>query len=154
MARRSPSKDTTKDILTALKQLLANTYLLAIQTQGAHWNITGRGFPGLHKLFQDQYGELAAAIDVIAERIRALGEFAPASLGEFLELAVSKEIRGRGGFTESDIEYLVTQHLDNAELAQYLGQITGKDITTQNLAADRIEAHEKAAWMLSATLEN
>ena len=158
--RRNPAAQHD-EIVTTLKQLLANTYLLYIQTQGAHWNVLGSDFPQLHTLFQTQYTELALAIDLIAEHIRTYDAIAPGSAAEFMELATFEEGRFAPGNwagagmqldKQSLLAMLLSQHKETAKLAQKLGQISADAIHTQNLAADRIEAHEKAAWMISATM--
>jgi starvation-inducible DNA-binding protein len=146
------------EIVQLLKQLLANTYLLYIQTQGAHWNVIGNDFPQLHTLFQTQYTELTLATDLLAEHIRTYGAVAPASAGEFLELATFEENlftkQAYGGQADSKflLQMLIDQHRATIEVATQLGAITGNALHTQNLAADRIEAHEKAVWMLESTL--
>lgn len=146
------------EIVQLLKKLLANTYLLYIQTQGAHWNVIGNDFPQLHTLFQTQYAELTLATDLLAEHIRTYGAVAPASAGEFLELATFEETQftklAFGGKVDSNflISMLVDQHRATIELATQLGNITASALHTQNLAADRIEAHEKVVWMLESTL--
>lgn len=150
-----------EEVIFTLKQLLANTYLLYIQTQGAHWNITGSDFPQLHTLFQTQYTELALAVDLLAEHIRTYDAVAPGSAAEFIELATIEE----GQFSEEGINVipadsrsllsmLISHHRATAQLANKLGQLSVDAIHTQNLAADRISAHEKAIWMLSTTVSN
>lgn len=156
---RNPSADKNK-VIELLQQLLANTYLLYIQTQGAHWNITGNDFPQLHTLFQTQYTELQLAVDIIAEHIRTYGAPAPGSAFDFIKLATFKEAtfisdlayEGNVG-SEFLLQTLVDQHNATIEVATHLGEITANAIHTQNLAADRIDAHEKAVWMLSTTLQ-
>lgn len=157
--RHNPA-DKKAEIVETLQKLLANTYLLYIQTQGAHWNIMGSDFPQLHTLFQTQYTELALAVDLIAEHIRTYGGIAPGSAAEFVELATFKEGRfvdgawagsGMSLDSQSLLSMLISQHQETIELAHKLGEMTVDAIHTQNLAADRIAAHEKAAWMLSAT---
>jgi len=156
--RRNPAENKD-EIVQTLKQLLASTYLLYIQTQGAHWNIMGSDFPQLHTLFQTQYTELSLATDLIAEHIRTYGAIAPASAGEFLELTNFEESQfiklAPGGKLNSHylLRMLIEQHQRLIELATHLGEITAGAIHTQNLAADRIAAHEKAVWMLESTLK-
>lgn len=146
------------EIVSSLKRLLADTYLLYIETQGAHWNIVGPEFPQLHALFEAQYTELSLANDLLAEHIRTYGASAPASAREFLSLTSIQEI----AFTETStdhsdatfiLESLIGSHEACVKTAEYLGEITGEALHTQNLAADRIEAHNKAIWMLQATLD-
>lgn len=158
---RNPDTSNHDEIVATLKRLLADTYLLYIQTQGAHWNVVGSDFPQLHTLFQTQYTELTAAVDLLAEHIRTYGAVAPASAAEFVELASFEELRfdtsswsgsGRALDGNSLISALINQHQATIAVATHLGEITSGAIHTQNLAADRIEAHEKAVWMLTATL--
>ena len=160
---RNPlSLDNHDGIVELLKTLLSNTYLLYIQTQGAHWNVVGRDFPQLHELFQEQYEELAKAIDVLAEHIRTYDSFAPGSAKEFTQLATFQETAFSGLDTLADerggvdagylLEMLIDQHQACVDVANQLGKITTDAIHTQNLAADRIAAHEKAIWMLSTTV--
>jgi len=152
MYRRNPT-----DVIGLLKQLLSNTYLLYIQTQGAHWNIVGNDFPQLHTLFQTQYGELVLAVDLIAEHIRTYQAAAPGSATEFLRDAAFQDL----DYTHAarlDAQALITQlvagHRACAGIATQLGNITAQELHTQNLAADRIAAHNKAIWMLESTLGN
>lgn len=145
------------EIVHLLQQLLANTYLLYIQTQGAHWNVIGNDFPQLHTLFQTQYTELTLATDLIAEHIRTYGALAPASAGEFLELTTFEESQfAKPGSSAVDsaflLQMLIDQHQATIAVATQLGNATANALHTQNLAADRIAAHEKAVWMLSSTL--
>src|SRR6266404_1348661 len=80
-----------KEIADSLSQLLADTYTLYLKTQNFHWNVKGPHFYSLHKMFEEQYQELAAAVDEIAERIRALGSYTPASFSQFASLSSLKE---------------------------------------------------------------
>lgn len=155
---RNPASNSG-EIIQLLKQLLSNTYLLYIQTQGAHWNVVGSDFPQLHTLFETQYQELVLAADLLAEHIRTYGEAAPASAGEFLKLATfeEKEFTNMSDVTRKDSQFLIhmliEQHQATVEVATQLGNITSNALHTQNLAADRIEAHEKAIWMLGSSLK-
>lgn len=151
---RNPGRTDKRVVANKLKQLLANTYLLYIQTQGAHWNVIGSNFPQLHTLFQTQYEELSAAIDVIAEHIRTYGEMSPGSATEFKYLATFEEVPfSDGNSLSSDalLDLLIEQHRATMEVAADLGDLTANAIHTQDLAANRIDAHEKAIWMLTST---
>jgi len=153
---RNPDALNKDEVVKTLKQLLANTYLLYIQTQGAHWNVIGSDFPQLHTLFQTQYTALSLATDLIAEHIRTYGGVAVASASEFLTWC-SKDFQ-EIQFTKFDgdsqhlLQALIDQHQATIEVASHLGDITAGAIHTQNLAADRIAAHEKDVWMLTSTL--
>ncbi|HUG56088.1 MAG TPA: DNA starvation/stationary phase protection protein [Candidatus Limnocylindrales bacterium] len=135
-----------------LARLLADTYTLYVKTQGYHWNVTGSDFPTLHAMFEQQYVELRDAADVIAERIRTLGEVAPGSLGEFASLASVQDERAAPEAAEM-IRRLTRAHettVQTARAAFHAAEEAG-DIGTVNLTSARIEAHEKTIWMLKAT---
>jgi len=146
------------EIVTQLKLLLANTYSLYTQTQGAHWNVMGSDFPQLHTLFQTQYEELVLAIDLIAEHIRAYDAISPGSLQELLQLATTNEINfsqlAFGGNVDANhlIDALLENHTIVADTARKLGDITTHELHTNNLAADRLAAHKKAIWMLRSSM--
>jgi starvation-inducible DNA-binding protein len=134
--------------------LLAESYVLYLKTHNFHWNVTGPMFTTLHTLFETQYTELALAVDEIAERIRALGERAPGTYREFLELSGVNETDGTPKATEM-IEILVADArrvIDTARGLVEVAQAAGDDATA-DLAIRRIELHEKNAWMLAAHLE-
>ncbi|MCB1581421.1 MAG: Dps family protein [Marinicella sp.] len=140
-------------IVNGLSRLLADTYTLYLKTHNYHWNVTGPMFTSLHTLFEQQYTELALAVDIIAERIRALGEFAPGSYQAFAALTEIKEE------TEvPDAEQMLRNLLDSHEViirhARELLQ--GEAIETDDVSADlltqRMDFHEKNAWMLRSLL--
>ncbi len=137
----------------ALARLLADTYTLYLKTQGFHWNVAGPRFYELHKLFEQQYGELAGANDEIAERIRALGVKAPSSYGEFKELAAIREESGAPA-AEEMVRQLLADHRGAVRAAQAVVETAeaGGDVGSADLATQRIRSHEKAAWMLEALL--
>lgn len=122
------------EIARGLSGILADSHVLLGKTHGFHRNVTGPQFGSLHELFEQQYRELFEAIDQIAERIRALGYFAPGSLGRFRELA-------------ADHEKLAAACRELGELCEKSG-----DLTTRDMLNGRIGVHEKAAWMLRASL--
>lgn len=142
-----------KKIADSLSRLLANTYTLYLKTQNYHWNLTGFSFYSYHLMFESQYKELSDAIDLIAERIRALGHHTPASFEQFLKLTSIKEEQGH-----RSIEEMVKQLLqDHESMIGYLREICEEasefeDEATANLLADRLEAHEKTAWMLRSSV--
>lgn len=145
--------DTTMTVM--LKKLLADTYILALKTQGFHWNVTGRQFAQLHTLFEEQYTELYTAGDEIAERVRALRLPAPASFAAFARLASIQEEEGAPRAKDmvaqliADNEQMGRLATAVAESAEAVG-----DIGTMDLATRRAQAHDKAAWMLRATNED
>lgn len=138
----------------ALGLFLADTYSLYVKTQNFHWNVKGFRFPELHTLFEAQYRELAAATDTLAERIRALGYLAPGSFSEFLKLASVEEGNGRIAATEM-VQQLMRDHERISQTARVLFTTAEQahDHATVDLLADRMAAHEKAAWMLRSILE-
>jgi starvation-inducible DNA-binding protein len=140
-----------EEIAASLSRLLADSYTLYLKTQGFHWNVVGPRFYDLHKLFEEQYGELAAANDEIAERIRALGVAAPASYGAFARLASIQEQPG----TPPAEEMIGELARDNRALVRAAAAVVAAaeahaDVGSADLATQRIRAHEKAAWMLDA----
>lgn len=138
----------------ALSKFLADTYSLYLKTQNYHWNVTGPLFASLHHLFEKQYKALAEATDEIAERIRALGERAPASFGEFVKLSSIPE-DGATTHARAMVQSLLDGHESlirtiNVSLAP---AERAKDAATIDLLARRLAYHEKAAWMLRSQLQ-
>ena len=145
-------KDREK-VAEGLGQILADTYTLYLMTQNFHWNVRGLQFPILHKLFEEQYQELAMAVDSIAERIRALGFLAPATFAEFLALTAIKE-RPSSTDAHDMVQYLMEGHetVSRALRDVFPDAEEADDQATTDLIAGRIEVHEKAAWMLRSSL--
>lgn len=141
-------------VVEALSSLLASSYTLYLKTHNYHWNVTGPMFTTLHTLFETQYTELAIAIDEIAERIRALGAFAPGSHSAFAKLSAINEETGHPEAKEmirilaSDQEAVVTSARRVIEAAE-----AANDQASADLGTRRIEVHEKSAWMLRSHLE-
>lgn len=137
-----------------LARLLANSYLLYVKTHNYHWNVTGPKFTSLHTLFEAHYTELAAAVDVIAERIRAVGEFAPGSLAAFSELANIEEEEGQPDANQM-IRNLAADQEIVVEAAQRVVKAAEEadDVASADLATQRISVHQKNAWMLHSHLE-
>lgn len=144
---------SNKPVTEALKKMLADTYTLQLKTQNYHWNVEGRHFSTLHTLFETQYTELFAAVDLIAERIRALNEKAPGTYAEFSKLASIKE-----GSTELDENGMVRDlYESNAQLSQNAAKALSVaekagDASTVDLLTQRITTHDKAAWILKSSL--
>ncbi len=143
-------KDTNrKQITEGLSKFLADSYMLYVKTHNYHWNVEGPMFNTLHVMFMDQYTELWNALDLIAERIRALGEYAPGSYKEFSRLT---------SITESEkvpkamkmVEELLEGHEIVTQTARKLLTIAGdaSDEVTCDLLTQRLQIHEKTAWML------
>lgn len=144
---------SNKPVTDALKQALADTYTLQLKTQNYHWNVEGTHFRSLHLLFEEQYNELFAAVDVIAERIRTLGEKAPGSNSEFAKLTKLKE--GNANF--DDFEMVKDLYNTNLQVAESFKKSIEKaekadDAATADLFTQRVAVHEKAAWMLKSSL--
>lgn len=147
-------RQARQEIAAALAKLLADTYTLYLKTQGCHWNVTGPRFYDLHKLFEEQYTELAGANDEIAERIRALGARAPASYSEFKRLAAIEELSGTPSASEM-LRQLLADNRAAVRSAQAVVEAAEAhdDVGSADLATQRIRAHEKAAWMLDSLLQ-
>jgi starvation-inducible DNA-binding protein len=138
-----------KQIVAGLSVLLADSYTLYLKTHNYHWNVTGPMFQALHTLFETQYNELALAVDQIAERIRALGEFAPGSYKEFAKLTSIKEAEGHLS-AEAMIKDLVNGQEAIAKTARSIVPVADKasDEPTLDLLTQRMQVHEKNGWML------
>ena len=141
-------------IATGLGRLLADSYSLYLQTHNFHWNVTGPMFQTLHVMFEAQYTELALAVDLVAERIRALGFPAPATYGEFVRLSSVKEVAGVPS-AEEMIRALVDGQQVVVRTARSVFPVveTAGDEATADLLTQRIQLHEKTAWMLRSLLE-
>jgi starvation-inducible DNA-binding protein len=136
----------------ALKKLLADTYTLYLKTHGYHWNVEGPHFQQLHALFMQQYTEMWTAVDELAERIRALGKFAPASYSEMAALSSIKEEKGQPDWRDM-VTNLARGHEEVAKSAREVLRVAEEigDDATADVVTPRITLHEKTAWMLRAT---
>ena len=143
-----------KKIARGLSALLADSYTLYLMTHNFHWNVTGPMFNTLHLMFMDQYTEQWNALDLIAERIRALGHPAPGTYSEFVKLASIEEVQGVPKATDM-IRHLVTAQEATARTARKLFPLVNaaNDQPTADLLTQRLEVHEKTAWMLRSLLE-
>lgn len=143
-----------KKICEGLSRLLADTYTLYVQTHNFHWNVKGPFFNQLHTAFENQYTELATAVDDIAERIRALGEHAPGTFEEFLKLSSFKQEAGAPDAQKMQ-KILLHGHECCVRTARETFPIAAAahDEPTCDFLNGRMEAHEKTAWMLRASLE-
>jgi starvation-inducible DNA-binding protein len=143
-----------KAIASGLNHLLADTYTLYLMTHNFHWNVKGPMFNTLHLMFEAQYMELALAVDLIAERIRALGFPAPGTYGEFSKLSSIKEVQGQPS-AEKMIRHLVEGQQSIVKTARSLFPVVEKasDEPTADLLTQRMQLHEKSAWMLRSLLE-
>jgi starvation-inducible DNA-binding protein len=143
-----------RQLAGAVGKALAETYVLYTKTQAVHWNVVGPLFYTLHKLTEDQYEDLADAIDELAERIRALDAPAPGSFGEFLELSDIRETREKQT-AEQAVLMLCADHETAARtFREATRQATEcDDVVTADLLTGRMGVHEKAAWMLRALVQ-
>jgi starvation-inducible DNA-binding protein len=137
-----------KEIAGGLSRVLADTYTLYLKTHNFHWNVTGKMFQTLHLMFETQYNELALAVDLVAERIRALGVPAPGTYKQFAQLSSIKEDDG-----------VPTRLVEGHEtVARTSREVFGaaeaaRDQPTCDLLTQRMQVHEKTAWMLRSLLE-
>jgi len=143
-----------KQIAEGLSRLLADSYTLYLKTHNFHWNVTGPMFNTLHLMFEGQYTELATAVDLIAERIRALGFPAPGSYREFGRLSSIQEAEGVPSANEM-IAQLVKGQEAVAKTARsvFAAVERANDEPTADLLTQRMQVHEKTAWMLRSMLE-
>ena len=149
------SEDERLKIAQGLSGLLADSYTLYLMTHNFHWNVKGPMFNTLHVMFMEQYTEQWNALDLIAERIRALGHPAPGTYKEFVQLATIKEVDGVPKALEM-IGYLVAAQEATARTARSLFPLVdaANDQPTADLLTQRLEVHEKTAWMLRSLLED
>jgi starvation-inducible DNA-binding protein len=141
-------------IVEGLSKLLADSYTLYLMTHNFHWNVTGPQFNSLHNMFMTQYTEQWNALDIIADRIRALGFPAPGTYKQFVKLTAIKEVEGVPK-AEEMVSLLVNAHETVARTARSLFPIVDEvnDQPTADLITQRLEVHEKTAWMLRSLLE-
>jgi starvation-inducible DNA-binding protein len=142
-----------KETIKSLEVILASSYGLALKTQNYHWNVTGANFKSLHELFGAQYEELSEAIDDLAERIRALGDKVEGTFDNFSKL--SKIKAGDKKLNSNDmLKDLVSGHEAVVKLLNAGIKISQKegDEATADMLIGRIEAHDKAAWMLRSSI--
>ncbi len=148
------SESDRKKIVKGLSALLADSYTLYLMTHNFHWNVKGPQFNSLHLMFMGQYTEQWNALDIIAERIRALGFPAPGTYKEFVKLATIQEVEG---VPKSDdmIRHLVAAQEATARTARKLFPVVeaANDQPTADVLTQRIDIHEKTAWMLRSLLE-
>jgi len=158
---KSPSIDIgisdadRKKIVAGLSGLLADSYTLYLMTHNFHWNVKGPQFNSLHLMFMAQYTEQWNALDLIAERIRALGFPAPGTYKEFVKLASIKEVEGVPS-ADDMVRHLVCAQEATARTARKLFPVVAEadDQPTADLLTQRLEVHEKTAWMLRSLLED
>jgi starvation-inducible DNA-binding protein len=148
------TSEQRQKIANGLSRLLADSYTLYLKTHNFHWNVTGPQFSSLHTMFEQQYMELALAVDGIAERIRSLGIRAPGSYREFAKLASVKEATG-GESADEMIRQLVTGQEMVVRTAReaFPAADEANDEPSADLLTHRMQSHDKNAWMLRSLLE-
>ena len=141
-------------IVDGLSRVLADTYTLYLLTHNFHWNVEGPMFNTLHLMFEGHYNELALAIDQIAERIRSLGAPAPGSYKQFAELTSIDEVDGVPDAMEM-VRYLVAAHEAVIRTTRGVFPVAdaANDESTADLLTQRLQVHEKTAWMLRSLLK-
>lgn len=148
------SLQSNHEVVESLNKFLANSYILMLKTQNYHWNVTGPHFSALHVMFENQYNDLFQAIDVIAERIRALGHRAPGNFTIFSQLATVKEETAAPNANEM-LQALAHDHqtlVDSAEAVIKAAQEVD-DEGSADLAVNRLREHQKNIWMIKSHLE-
>ena len=143
----------SKPVVVALKAVLADNYMLYLKTQNYHWNVEGVRFKYLHLMFEEQYQELAVAIDTIAELIRGLGAKAPATFGAYSENTILKP----GDECATAEQMLVDLHNDQVAIAQTLHKALkaaqdSEDEVVAGFLIERLTVHRKTAWMLKSSM--
>ena len=148
-------KDSDRQLLAdELGKLLADSYTLYLKTHNFHWNVTGPMFQTLHLMFEQHYTELALAVDAVAERIRSIGHPAPGTYAAFVKLSSIQETDGVPKATDM-IKLLVEGHETVVRTARKVLSVANEagDDATADLATQRLQIHEKTAWMLRSLLE-
>ncbi len=149
----NPTHDPKADCANALSRVLADTYLLYLKTHNFHWNVEGSDFRGLHQMFEEEYQALWHSVDDIAERIRALGRYAPGTCTKFKALARVNETEAipkcddmlRQPITDNETV------IEDIRVGLLAAQNAGDDATV-GLLTDRLTYHEKQLWMMRSTL--
>lgn len=146
-------KSAREQVAAGLSKLLADTYAVYLKTHGYHWNVEGPNFGSLHALFMEQYTEIWTAIDLVAERIRALGAYAPQGYRAFANLSGVQDGNPEQS-SEAMLKELIADHeqliADARKVRARADEAT--DDVSASLIDDRVQAHEKHAWMLRASL--
>ncbi|SMF03277.1 Dps family protein [Pseudobacteriovorax antillogorgiicola] len=142
--------DQREPVAGVLAQSLADTYTLYLKTQNFHWNVEGPRFVGIHTLTEEHYQNLALAVDTLAERIRALGFYAPGSYKEYAQMSSIEEVEGGALDSEKMLKTLVDDHMSLVSKIKESIEVAEKhgDSTTADMLSERRDFHEQAAWML------
>ena len=143
-------------IAEGLSRVLADTYTLYLTTHNFHWNVTGPHFNSLHAMFMDQYTELWGATDVIAERIRALGHYAPGSYAEFSKIATVPDVPQTPPKAMEMVRILVKGHETVSRISREFIPVAeeASDAPTADMLTARCTVHDQTAWMLRSLLED
>ncbi len=142
-----------QEISDALSKTLADTYMLYLKTHNYHWNVTGPHFHSLHEMFEEQYTELASAVDEIAERIRAIGFFAPGSFKQFAKLSrIEEEDEVPDAMTMVKRLTIANEQVLKSARAVLPACEKAGDEATLDLMTQRLHVHSKVAWMLRSTI--
>lgn len=148
------SEDKRREIATGLEKVLADSYMLYLKTQNYHWNVKGQLFHQLHVMFEEQYTELAAANDVIAERIRTLGFRAPGTFTEFAKLtSVSEEVDQLNALEMVKRLALANETVLSTARNVLKPASEANDEATVDLITQKLNQHSKSTWMLRSFLE-
>jgi starvation-inducible DNA-binding protein len=148
-------KESRAQVASALSGLLASTYTLYMKTLFYHWNVTGPTFPGLHKMFEEQYQALHLAGDELAERVRALGHMTPGTYREFSRLSAVDEDEELPRDSRTMLDNLLASHESCSLEARSVLEVAEEhgDQVTMDMMVARMAFHDKTAWMLRATIE-
>lgn len=148
-------ENSRQQIADGLSRVLADTYTLYLKTHNYHWNVTGPMFQTLHLMFEAHYNELALAVDAVAERIRSLGHFAPGSYRAYAALSSIPEAEGVPA-ANAMVRDLVVGHETVAKTARsvFPAAEAAQDQATMDLLTQRLQVHEKTAWMLRSLLDS
>lgn len=143
----------SQKVADELTHFLADTYALYLKTQNFHWNVKGADFYSLHKMFEEQYQELALAVDEIAERIRSLGSYTPASFSQFAQLTSIQEEKNEVSAKEMVQKLLKDHEIMSQNAIEMIPKVQKvHDEGTADLLIQRSKAHDKVAWMLKSIL--
>jgi starvation-inducible DNA-binding protein len=144
-----------KDVVSALRLVLSDSFVLYMKTYAVHWNYQGPKFFSVHKMTEEQYQQLAEAIDGIAERMRALEKVAPISLATILASSDLEEMSREDAGNDQELLNLISSHTLLAKRAHEAAKVceAAEDMYSQDMMIQRVGAHDKAAWMLRSFLD-
>ena len=145
---------TKNTLFHQLEIVLADTYVVLMQTQNVHWNFTGKTFYGMHQMTESQYVDMVEAIDLLAERIRAIGHTAPSGLTAYSNLTTIEAHDVTMLNIKATCQHLIdcNQSLCKSLKLAIQAALTEEDPATEDMIIERLQAHEKFIWMLTATI--